>query len=128
MATEIDPVINNWYRPADKGHEFRILSIDPVSGLIDIQYFDGDVDEIDLDSWYEGEMELIEQPESWSGAVDVGDIDDYGTEITDTASADWDEPVRAPSGDEDDVSGDEESDEEWASLVELDDEVAEHAL
>jgi hypothetical protein len=39
-------------------------------------------------------MELVRcaAPESWAGAVDVGDADDYGTEVTDTQGHDWNAP------------------------------------
>lgn len=52
--------------------------------MVEIQYFDGDLDELDLDAWYGMEIELTEAPENWSGPLDVAELDDLGTEVTDT--------------------------------------------
>ena len=62
-------------------------------------------------------VELIEEPENWSGPFDVGEMDDLtGTEVTDTAVADWTEPLEEIVKPEDrpvDVSSEEEGDDDW---------------
>ena len=50
MPTESDPIVGNWYEHTDKGQKFEVVSLDEDNGAISIQYFDGDLDEIDLDA------------------------------------------------------------------------------
>ena len=62
MTTEADPIVGNWYQHLDKGQKFEVVAFDKDEGWVEIQYFDGDVDEIDLDAWYELDIEPIEAP------------------------------------------------------------------
>ena len=94
MPTESDPVIFNWYKHLDKGQNFRVVSIDESSGLIDIQYFDGDLDEIELDEWKGLDIEPVEGPENWSGPIDITEQDDLGSSVTDTTLEDWTSPLQ----------------------------------
>ena len=46
------PVIGEWYRRTG-GDSFEVVAIDPDDRTIEIQYFDGTIEEIDLDEWLE---------------------------------------------------------------------------
>jgi hypothetical protein len=94
MPTELDPVIGEWYQHLDKGQRFLIVAFDEDEGLIETQHFDGDIEEILLDDWYQQDLEVAEAPENWGGVFDIGTKDDYGTEITDTDISDWSEPIQ----------------------------------
>ena len=94
MDIEIDPIVGEWYQHLDKGQRFLIVAFDEDEGLIETQHFDGDIEEIPLDAWYQQDIQLIEPPENWGGAMDIGTKDDYGTEITDTDISDWSEPLQ----------------------------------
>lgn len=91
MATEIDPVVDNWYMNLNKGQPFQVVTTDEKLGVVGIQHFDGDIEEITISNWYEMDIAIGEEPESWAGAMDVGEVDDYGTEVTDTQPTDWSE-------------------------------------
>jgi len=93
MSTDADPLPSNWYSPQGKGQEFRVVAVDNENKLIELQNFDGEINEIDFDAWYEMDFELVAAPENWSGAYDYGEIDDLGTEVTDTLPSDWSEPL-----------------------------------
>lgn len=95
MLKYIEPITGNWYQHLDKGQDFQIVAIDDDSGTIEIQYFDGAIDELDRSEWAQLSIELIEQPEDISGPIDVVEPDDLGgTNVTDTAPEDWSEPLR----------------------------------
>jgi hypothetical protein len=72
------PVVGEWYR-ARTGDLFEVVAYDADDGSIELQYFDGTVEEMDVDDWNTeweaGELEAAEAPEDSSGAVDV-DYDD----------------------------------------------------
>jgi hypothetical protein len=94
MPTEVDPIIGKWYQHLDKGQRFLIVTIDEDEGLIETQHFDGDLEEILLEDWYQQDIDLAEEPENWAGPLDIGTKDDYGTEVTDTDISDWSEPLQ----------------------------------
>ncbi len=75
------PSIGNWYRLSG-GELFEVVAIDDDEGTIDIQYFDGTVEEMDRDDWEtqwdDGVLEAAEAPEDWSGSVDVEGGDEEG--------------------------------------------------
>jgi hypothetical protein len=68
------PVIGAWYRQTG-GASFEIVAIDEDDATIEIQYFDGTVEELDLEDWNtqwdEGLLEAAEAPEDFSGSIDV---------------------------------------------------------
>lgn len=112
MPTEVDPIIGSWYQHLDKGQRFRVVAFDEDEGLVETQHFDGDLEEIPLDIWYQQDLETAEAPENWSGALDIGTKDDYGTEVTDTDISDWAEPLQeiAPSTEGQETKSDWEED------------------
>ncbi|MGA2840653.1 MAG: DUF6763 family protein [Steroidobacteraceae bacterium] len=92
--------IDQWYRRQDKGEAFLVTAYDDKSRTIEIQTFDGDVDEIDEEVWSTLPLELAEPPENWTGPVDDVEVDDLGYTETDMAEADWSAPLQplAPAG------------------------------
>ena len=75
------PSIGDWYRSSG-GELFEVVAIDDDEGTIEIQYFDGTVEEMDREDWEsqweEGALGAAEAPEDWSGSVDVEAGDDDG--------------------------------------------------
>ena len=98
MVTEADPITGNWYQHLDKGQRFLVVAVDEENGLIEVQYFDGNLDEIELSEWRQMELEPIEETENWSGALDIGELDDLGTSVTDTNPNDWQESLQEIKG------------------------------
>ncbi|MEE8119680.1 MAG: DUF6763 family protein [Gammaproteobacteria bacterium] len=83
----VQPVIGNWYRDIT-GEIFEIVAIDEDDATIEIQHFDGTVEEIDLGTWNELPMETAAQPEDWSGSLDI-EREDYGVDLVDSPQEDW---------------------------------------
>ena len=69
------PGIGDWYRQKEGGALFEVVAFDGDDGTIEIQYFDGTVEEMDIEDWEaqwdDGALESAEPPEDWSGSVDV---------------------------------------------------------
>lgn len=78
MYNEYEPGVGNWYHRLDTDAQFQVVAMDEDEGLIEIQYFEGDVEELDLDTWQELDIELAEAPEDWTGPMDRYEADDYG--------------------------------------------------
>lgn len=82
MTNELNPAIDQWYQ-AEKGDLLRIVAVD--GDLIEVQYFDGSVEELDVDTWRDMDIELAEEPEDWTGPFDDIEADDLGdAELTTT--------------------------------------------
>ena len=64
------PVVGKWFAHPG-GDSFEVVAIDRDDSTIEIQYFDGTIEELDFDEWREEEIEVAEQPEDWTGSVDV---------------------------------------------------------
>lgn len=74
-----EPRIGDWYQ-AVNGDKFEIVALDEDEATLEIQHYDGAVEEIDFDTWEEMEIVSIEPPEDWSGSYDL-DRDDYGVDL-----------------------------------------------
>ncbi len=93
MVNELDPVVGNWYRHLDKGQYFTIVAVNDADETIEIQHFDGDVEELDLADWPAQEIEIAEAPEDWTGPVDDVEVDDLPYTETEMSDEDWAEPL-----------------------------------
>jgi hypothetical protein len=100
VGREYAPVPGKWYENKEEEETFRVLSVDEDDELVEIEYLDGEIEELDLDTWHELDLELTEDPEGWSD-----DADDDEEEDDDLDDEDEDE-----EDDDDDDDDDEEDD------------------
>lgn len=112
MPSDLDPVVGSWYRNAtEKSQRFEVVSLDEDSGLVEVQHFDGDVEEWDLDDWYRMDLESIEAPENWTGPMDEDTRDDIVYMPSDMEPQEWEEPYQEAKerarGFDEDYQGDE---------------------
>lgn len=92
MATSINPEIGAWYKTLE-GESFEVIAIDDDEGIIEIQYFDGAVEELDTETWYEMDLMRREAPEDWSGPFDDLERDDLGDTEFVRHPEDWSGPL-----------------------------------
>lgn len=85
------PNIGAWYK-SDSIDAFEVVAVDEEDGCIEIQYFDGTVEELDLDTWPEQMFVAIEPPEDWSGSLDI-EREDYGVDLDTNTHLDWQNPL-----------------------------------
>jgi hypothetical protein len=69
------PVIGQWFRRPN-GTLFEVVAIDERAMTVEIQLFDGTVDEFDIERWPDLLLTEASAPEDWSGSVDM-DPEDY---------------------------------------------------
>ena len=75
--SELAVVIGAWYREPG-GQAFEVVALDTDSATIEIQYFEGEVAELEFDVWGEMQLVAIEPPEDWTGAYEELETDDLG--------------------------------------------------
>ncbi|ACV26935.1 DUF6763 family protein [Kangiella koreensis] len=73
MAQELLPLRGHWYKRSDLNTIFEVVAIDDDDGTIEVQYFGGEIEELDLHSWELLELSQAAPPEDWSGALEVDD-------------------------------------------------------
>jgi len=94
MSTDIDPRIGQWYSHSDKGQQFEVIALGEEEGVVEIQYFDGTIEELELSDWSNLEIESIEPPEDWTGPIDNIERDDLGyADDDEMRPADWTAPL-----------------------------------
>jgi hypothetical protein len=107
VAREYEPAAGQWYENIEENESFRVLSVDPDAETVEIEYLDGDIEEIDLDAWAELDLDKIDEPEGWAGS-DADEDDDEDEEEEDEEDDDLDDTW----DDEDDEEDDDWEDEE----------------
>ncbi len=77
MASAINPAVGNWYKQPNQ-QKFEVVAMDEDDGVIEIQYFGGELDEVEFDVWSQMGVEGISPPEDWSAAYGELERDDLG--------------------------------------------------
>jgi len=103
VSRDYEPVAGQWYENLEEEEQFRVLSMDEDSELVEIEYLDGDIEEIDLETWHEMDLDKIEEPEGWSESDDEDEADE---------EEDWDEDEDDEDDDDDWDDDEEDADEE----------------
>jgi len=115
VSRDYEPVAGQWYENVEEEESFRVLSVDEDSELVEIEYLDGDIEEIDLETWHEMDLEPTEQPEGWAGSAkeekepaeeeeeeeeeeDDEDDDDDWDDDDDDEDDDWDDDEEEEEG------------------------------
>jgi hypothetical protein len=109
--TSPSPIVGDWYRRMN-GALLEVVAIDRDDGTIEVQHFDGTLEEFDLESWDDQEFHEAQAPEDWTGSVDV-EPEDYETDREAAPSNGWNDPLT--SLDRSEASGY----SEWPNLRDL---------
>lgn len=87
MTFEPTPRIGDWYKNTI-GDAFEIVAQDEQDETLELQYYDGTVEELDRETWESMQPEPIEPPEDWSGSMDVSREDMQNPEVWEETD-DW---------------------------------------
>jgi hypothetical protein len=108
VGRDYEPVKGQWYENVEEDETFRVLSVDEDAELVEIEYLDGDIEELDIDAWHEMDLERIAEPEGWA-ANDAEEADEEEEEEEEEdEDDDWDEDDE----DEDDEDWEDDEDED----------------
>lgn len=97
MAGPHKPVVDNWYEDSE-GQALQVITVDDKEGTVEVQYHEGNVEELDLEAWFELQPEPIAPPEDWSAHMDDETYEEE--EDYDSAGLILDEDGWADMGDE----------------------------
>jgi hypothetical protein len=107
VSRDYEPVPGQWYENLEEEESFRVLSMDEDSELVEIEYLDGDIEEIDLETWHEMDLELTSEPEGWAESEEDEEEEDEDEEDDED---DWDD--EDDEDDDDDFDDDEDEAED----------------
>lgn len=80
--------IGKWYRRPN-GQPFEVVAIDERSESIEVQYFDGALEDIEMENMRDEVLESVAPPEDWSASMDVS-TKDCGYDGDIPSRQDWD--------------------------------------
>ena len=67
------PTIGDWYKDLQSGAVFEVVAWDAAGQTVEIQHIDGEVSEVELDTWRVMLTVGIEAPEDWRTAYELDD-------------------------------------------------------
>ena len=79
LQLEAPPVVGNWYRRLDRPQAFQVVAVDEET--IELEYFDGTIDEWPLSHWADLAIEACEAPQDWTGPYDDIEPDEVADEM-----------------------------------------------
>lgn len=82
---EIPPMVGAWYRRLDRDQPFQVVACNVQAATVDIEYYDGTIDEWPMAHWRALEIVPCEQPQDSSGPFDAARIDGVAEEDDDSA-------------------------------------------
>lgn len=85
------PVIGQWFRRPN-GSLFEVVAVDEDDNSIEVQYFDGTIDEVDFEMWPSLLLVEVSAPEDWSGSVDM-DPEDFIGQTSNDIPAGYHDPL-----------------------------------
>lgn len=86
MTTPFEPTVGQWYQDDDR-RIFEVVAWD--LDAIEIQYYDGDVDEFDMDVWYMMDIIPADEPNDGSGPFDELDSEELSHIQNSYSPASW---------------------------------------
>lgn len=121
MATNLEPIVGNWYQNLDDDVIFEVVAVDEDEGLVEIQHEDGDLDQVDLDEWDQWELEAVAEPEDWTKPMDEETDDedslDHLNPGDDTEPESWAKPAPRAVDKRSHQAQDEDQDEnDWSDV------------
>ena len=87
MSFEHAPKIGDWYKNTI-GDAFEVIAQDNDDDTLELQYYDGTLEELDAETWEYLHPEPIAPPEDWRGSMDISPEDAYTPEIW-SETEDW---------------------------------------
>lgn len=95
QAQHVNPDIDHWYDSGNFPECFKVVAYDEAQHLIEIQYFDGEIAELDEEAWFALHPHEIAEPEDAEAPYEVDreyteqDLNNFMKGL-DSDDSDWD--------------------------------------
>lgn len=88
----ISPTVGLWYKDLISGTRFEVVAWDAKQLTIETQHLDGEVSELDIETWNQLTLESIVEPGDWCSAFEIDNEDRLDTD-TPYHPEDWSSPL-----------------------------------
>ena len=68
---KVIPFVGTWYQDHIQDCVFEVVAIDTRKGTVEIQYYDGNIDELEREEWNASSITQIAEPEDWTAPYDL---------------------------------------------------------
>jgi hypothetical protein len=92
--SRLTPEIGQWYQDSQSGQMFEVVARDSAEGSVQVQYVDGELSDLDLESWADMPLRPAAAPEDWRTGFEV-DTDDDGDPDAALHPTAWSSPLEA---------------------------------
>lgn len=85
MVKLIEPSIDTWYQNQETGLNFKVVAFDPQEDSFQIQYVSGEIEQIEIEEWYQLSIAYSEEPflndenesnyKPWANPLDDAELD-----------------------------------------------------
>lgn len=86
------PNVGDWYKNQEYDSIFEVVAYDEPDESVEIQYFAGEIEEFDLETWFELDLKPIPEPEDCSGPFELSE-DELGYSDEPKHPEDWSGPL-----------------------------------
>ncbi len=81
MATDLEPIAGNWYQNLTDETIFEVVDVDEDESVVEIQHEDGSLAQVELEEWYQWDLDVIDEPEDWTQPMDDENDEDDEDDI-----------------------------------------------
>jgi hypothetical protein len=82
----IEPIVGQWYQDMLQ-RVFEVVALD--DDTVEIQYYDGDVEELDMETWHLLNVTVIAEPGNAAAPYDDLELDEFGGDLEERLNEDW---------------------------------------
>ncbi len=75
MLRRIQPEVGNWYENVEEETLFEVVTVEEDGSAVAIQYFDGELEEMEIETFWQLPLRSVEQPEDWAGPYEIDQED-----------------------------------------------------
>lgn len=75
MRHHFKPQIGMWFKNHDYPTSFEVVATDEREGYVEIQHYSGEIEEIDIDYWFDLDITPIPGPDDWNGPFELSKED-----------------------------------------------------
>lgn len=86
------PEIGMWFKNLEYPSTFEVVATDESEGYVEIQHFSGEIEEIDMETWFELDLDPVPAPDDWTGPYELSK-EDYGYYDDFSRQDDWNNPL-----------------------------------
>lgn len=71
------PEAGQWFLDRQSSQKLEVIDVDELNQCIQVQFFESELEELEMESWEELDLIPIPQPDDWTGPFEISDESDF---------------------------------------------------